>query len=142
MYIGKAKNLHKRVQQYFTPGSVRKQEMLVKAHTVESMSVANESEALYLESNLIKKYQPPYNSLLKGDNNYCFIKITKEDFPQILVTRQRKDDGAIYIGPKHQRHIVKEFLHYLRQILQFRISKPSEFNKGKLGSDFYFGLDR
>lgn len=142
LYIGKAKNLHKRVQQYFTPWSVWKQEMLHRAHNVEYMSVHNESEALYLESNLIKEHQPPFNSLLKWDNSYCFIKIPKEDFPPILITRKRSDDGAIYIGPKHNRNNIKEFLQYLRQVLKFRTMKASIFRQGKLDSDFYFGLDK
>lgn len=142
LYIGKAKNLHKRVQQYFTPGSVWKQEMLHKAVSVEYVCVHNESEALYLESNLIKEHQPPFNSLLKWDNSYCFIKIPKEDFPPILITRKRSDDGATYIWPKHNRNNIKEFLQYLRQVLKFRTMKASIFRQGKLDSDFYFGLDK
>ena len=142
LYIGKAKNLHKRVQQYFTPWSLWKQEMLAKSKSVEYVSVHNESEALYLESNLIKEHQPPFNSLLKWDNSYCFIKIPKEDFPPIMITRKRVDDGAIYIWPKHQRNVVKEFLQYLRQVLKFRTMKTSIFRQGKLDSDFYFGLDK
>lgn len=142
LYIGKAKNLYKRVQQYFTPGSIWKQEMLHRAHNVEYISVHNESEALYLESNLIKEHQPPFNSLLKWDNSYCFIKIPKEDFPPILITRKRSEDGAIYIGPKHNRNNIKEFLQYLRQVLKFRTMKASIFRQGKLDSDFYFWLDK
>lgn len=142
LYIGKAKNLHKRVQQYFTPGSVWKQEMLHRAVSVEYVSVHNESEALYLESNLIKEHQPPFNSLLKWDNSYCFIKIPKEDFPSILITRKRSEDGAIYIWPKHNRNHIKEFLQYLRQILKFRTMKASIFRQWKLDSDFYFWLDK
>jgi len=142
LYIGKAKNLHKRVQQYFTPWSIWKQEMIHRAHHVEYISVHNESEALYLESNLIKEHQPPFNSLLKWDNSYCFIKIPKEDFPPILITRKRSEDGAIYIGPKHNRNNIKEFLQYLRQILKFRTMKASMFRQGKLDSDFYFWLDK
>lgn len=142
LYIGKAKNLHKRVQQYFTPGSIWKQEMLHRAKNVEYVCVHNESEALYLESNLIKEHQPPFNSLLKWDNSYCFIKIPKEDFPPILITRKRSEDGAIYIWPKHNRNHIKEFLQYLRQILKFRTMKASIFRQGKLDSDFYFWLDK
>lgn len=66
LYIGKAKNLQKRVSQYFSPGSLRKQEMLTKAASVDFLVVKNESEALYLESNLIKKHKPFYNNMLKG----------------------------------------------------------------------------
>jgi excinuclease ABC subunit C len=97
LYIGKAKNLQKRVTQYFAPGSLRKQEMVAKATTLDFHSTKNESEALYLEDNLIKEYQPYYNNLLKADNSYVYIKITYEDFPQILITRKRLNDKAIYI---------------------------------------------
>jgi excinuclease ABC subunit C len=66
LYIGKAKNLQKRVSQYFVPGSLWKQEMLIKAASVDFLVVKNEGEALYLESNLIKKHKPFYNTMLKG----------------------------------------------------------------------------
>ena len=77
LYIGKAKNLFKRVTQYFAHGSVRKQDMMQKSEQLERIPVANESEALYLEDNLIKKHQPPFNNLLKGDGSYAYIKIPK-----------------------------------------------------------------
>ncbi|MDR0608140.1 MAG: GIY-YIG nuclease family protein [Candidatus Peribacteria bacterium] len=66
LYIGKAKSLQKRVAQYFAPGSLWKQEMLAKATSVDFLVVKNEGEALYLESNLIKKHKPFYNNMLKG----------------------------------------------------------------------------
>jgi excinuclease ABC subunit C len=97
LYIGKAKDLAKRVQQYFSPGSVWKQEMVSRATKVDFITVTNESESLYLEDNLIKQYKPPFNSLLKGDNTYIFVRITNEAFPQVLFTRKRKSDGSIYI---------------------------------------------
>ncbi|MFA7717723.1 MAG: GIY-YIG nuclease family protein, partial [Candidatus Absconditabacterales bacterium] len=140
LYIGKAKNLQKRVTQYFAPGSLRKQEMVAKATTLDFHSTKNESEALYLEDNLIKEYQPYYNNLLKADNSYVYIKITYEDFPQILITRKRLNDKAIYIGPKHNTQALKKFLQYLRQVLKFRGCGSTQFKKGKLCSDYYFGI--
>ena len=97
LYIGKAKNLQKRVSQYFSPGSLWKQEMLQKANTVDFLVVKNESESLYLENNLIKKYKPFYNNMLKGGNGYTYIKLTHHEFPQILLTRMKKNDKAIYV---------------------------------------------
>lgn len=97
LYIGKAKNLQKRVSQYFAPGSLRKQEMLVKADAVDFLIVENEGEALYLESNLIKKHKPFYNNMLKGGNGYTYIKLTHHDFPQVMTTRMKKNDKATYI---------------------------------------------
>lgn len=140
LYIGKAKNLQKRLQQYFAPGSLRKQEMLAQASTLDFHIVKNESEALYLEDNMIKKHQPYFNNLLKADNSYIYIKITKETFPQIITTRRKINDGATYIWPKHNTQHLKKFLQYLRQILQFRGCKNAQFKQSKICSDYYFGL--
>ena len=141
LYIGKAKNLVKRVQQYFNPNSLRKQDMLSHATQVEHIVVQSDNEAYLLESNLIKQYQPPYNSLLKWDNSYIFVKITNEDFGQISLTRKRRNDGSIYIGPKQNTQELKKLLQYLRTVYKFRTSKKSVFRLGKLDSDFHFGLD-
>ena len=140
LYIGKAKNLKKRVSQYFTPGSLRKQEMVSKAESLDFHSVNNESEALYLEDNLIKKHQPYYNNLLKADNSYAYIKITNESYPQIILVRKKINDGSTYIGPKHNTQNLKKFLQYIRQILQYRGCKTTQFKQGKVCSDYYFGL--
>jgi excinuclease ABC subunit C len=142
LYIGKAKNLQKRLWQYFSPNSLRKQEMLEKATKVDFLIVKNESEALYLEDNMIKQHQPFYNNLLKADNSYVYIKITKESFPQIFLTRKKMNDGSFYIGPKNDTIQLKRFLQYLRQILKFRSCKSTQFRQGKLCSDYYFGLCR
>ena len=142
LYVGKAKDLAKRVSQYFTPGSVWKQDMLTKAHRVDFIEVTTESEALYLEDNLIKTNNPEYNRLLKWDNSYVYLKITKEDFPQIFVTRMRKNDGCTYIGPKNNTWDLKKLMHYLRQIYKYRVMKSWEFRQGKLSSDVYFWLDK
>jgi excinuclease ABC subunit C len=66
--------------------------MLTKANTVDFVIVQNESEALYLEDNLIKTHKPEYNNMLKGSNSYAYIKITKEKFPQIYITRKKIND--------------------------------------------------
>ena len=120
LYIGKAKNLRKRIKQYFAHGSVWKQDMLMQAKSLDFITTQSESESLYLEDNLIKKHLPPFNRLLKSDNSYVYIKITNHHFPQIFVTHQRRNDGAIYVGPKHYRSELSKLLHYLRQILHRR----------------------
>lgn len=140
LYIGKAKNIQKRLWQYFAINSLRKQEMLQKATKVDFLMVKNESEALYLEDNLIKQHQPEYNNLLKADNSYIYIKITKEDFPQIVLTRKKINDGSVYIGPKNNTIQLKKLLQYMRQILKFRGCKTNQFKQGKLCSDYYFWL--
>ena len=104
------------------------------------MIVNTESEALYLEDNLIKKHKPVYNSLLKADNSYVYIKITKWPFPLLFVTRLRKNDGSIYIGPKHYTRELTKLLHYLRQIFHYRTCTENVFSKGKLCGDYHFGM--
>lgn len=140
LYVGKAKNLQKRISQYFSPWSVWKQDMVNKAHKIDFVVVNNESEALYLEDNLIKKNKPYYNNMLKADNSYCYIKITKHDFPQIFITRDKRNDGAAYIWPKHNTQELKKFIQYIRQIFQFRWCKDTQFRQWKLCSDYYFWL--
>ncbi len=141
LYIGKAKDLKKRVNQYFAPWSVRKQDMINKAKHIDFIEVTNESEALYLEDNLIKKHKPEYNRLLKADNSYAYIKITNEEFPQVYISRDRKNDKATYIGPKHNTKVLRKLLQYLRQVYKFRTEPKGKFNKGEVSSDFYFWLD-
>lgn len=71
--------------------------MLKKADAVDFLVVKNESESLYLESNLIKKHKPFYNNMLKGGNGYTYIKLTNQPFPQVMMTRMKKNDKATYI---------------------------------------------
>lgn len=141
LYIWKAKNLKKRVDQYFSPWSVWKQDMVNKASSIDFIVVNNESEALYLEDNLIKKHLPEYNRLLKADNSYVYIKITNEEFPLVILSRDRKNDKSTYIWPKHNTMILKKLMQYLRQIYKFRTSNNWIFNKWELSSDYYFWLD-
>lgn len=140
LYIWKAKNLKNRISQYFNPNSVWKQEMLNLAETVDFFQLKTESEALYLEDNLIKKHQPPFNNMLKWSNSYAYIKITNENFPQIIVTRNKIKDWSKYIWPKHNTRELKNFLQYLRYILKWRWCKKTEFKKWKLCSDYHFWL--
>jgi len=140
LYVGKAKNLRKRLSQYFNPGSVRKQDMLSKASDVEFLSCQSEQEALVLESHLIKTHYPPFNRLLKWDNSYVYIKITHQRFPQVFLTRYRSDDKATYIGPKNNTQELKKLIQYMRQYLQFRTCKDTQFKQWELCNDYVFGL--
>lgn len=140
LYIWKAKNLQKRVSQYFTPNSLWKQEMVAKASKVDFFVVANESESLYLENNLIKKHKPFFNCMLKWWNGYTYIKLTDSDFPQVLTTRNKRNDKATYIWPKHNTKELKKLMQYLRTILKYRTCPNSQFNQWKICSDFYFWL--
>lgn len=140
LYIGKAKDLKKRVSQYFNPNSVWKQDMLNKAEQIDFLETKTESEAIYLEENLIKENHPTYNNLLKWDNSYAYIKITNEEFPQIFLTRNKINDWSTYIGPKHNTKELKKFLQLLRQLIKFRGCKKTQFNEWKLCGDYFFGI--
>lgn len=141
LYIWKAKNLKKRVSQYFNLWSVWKQDMLNKAWKIEWIETVWEQEALLLENNLIKQNQPPYNNLLKWDNSYTYIKITNEDFPLIKFTRFKDLDWSIYIWPKPFKKDLQKLLQFFRQFLKFRVESKTVFEKWKLSTDYFFWLD-
>lgn len=103
IYVGKAKSLRQRVRQYFQearPADPKREQMLDAARDLEWIIVDNEKEAMALEDNLIKKFKPRYNILLRDDKTYPYIKLTvNEEFPRVYVTRRLKKDGAAYFGP-------------------------------------------
>lgn len=103
LYVGKAKSLRHRVKSYFAPSrpaDEKRDLMLASAREFETILVDNEKEAMALENNLIKRYQPRYNVLLRDDKTYPYIKLTlAERFPRVYVTRRLKKDGSRYYGP-------------------------------------------
>ena len=117
IYVGKAKDLHKRVAQYFVPADrlTRKTAVMVsKIADVQYTVVESEADALLLENNLIKQFKPRYNILLKDSKTYPWICITPEEFPRVFLTRRMIRDGSRYFGPYssvvHARNLV-EFIH-------------------------------
>ncbi|MBI4231921.1 excinuclease ABC subunit UvrC [Candidatus Peregrinibacteria bacterium] len=123
IYVGKAKDLSKRVKQYFQNNynhSTRTKKLLENVANIETISVDSELEAMLLEHNLIKQLQPKYNVIMKDDKTHVYIKITKEDFPRIQIVRQIEKDNARYIGPKSAAHKVKETLKVIKKIFPFR----------------------
>lgn len=103
LYVGKAKNLQARLKSYFTATDRLSQKtwaLVRKINEFEIIIVDNEHESLVLENNLIKHHRPPYNVLLRDDKTYPYFKITmNEKWPRVLMTRQRRQDGALYFGP-------------------------------------------
>ena len=100
IYVGKAKNLRRRVSSYFLPGrNIKTAALVEKIDSIDFVITGNEYEALILENNLIKKYSPHYNILLKDGKSYPVIRITKEDYPRIFKTRRIIQDGSRYYGP-------------------------------------------
>lgn len=101
LYVGKAKNLKKRVTSYFTKNndSHRIRVMVKKIHEIRHIVVSSETDALLLENNLIKKHQPRFNVMLKDDKTYPWICIKNERFPRVFATRRLVKDGSEYYGP-------------------------------------------
>ncbi len=123
IYVGKAKNLRKRVASYFfqTDSQSYKHHALVSKITdIKYVIVENESEALLLENNLIKEYQPRYNILLKDDKTYPWICIKKERFPRVFSTREYIYDGSEYFGPYTSGIMVKTLLDLIRHLYKLR----------------------
>ena len=126
IYIGKAKNLKKRVSSYFSRSKFEslKQKVLVnRISDVRYVVVNNESDALLLENNLIKKHQPRYNVMLKDDKTFPWICIKNEPFPRIFSTRKVVRDGSEYFGPFTSAYAVKILLSLIRQIYPLRTCK-------------------
>ncbi len=102
LYVGKAKSLRARVRSYFSEermADAKTGSLLAEARDIHYIEVDNEQEALALENNLIKQYQPRFNVLLRDDKTYPYIKVTAEKFPRVYVTRRVLKDGASYYGP-------------------------------------------
>ncbi len=128
IYVGKAKNLHRRVNSYFLPNRDAKTTALVaKIDHIDYIICGNEYEALVLENNLIKKYNPHYNILLKDGKSYPLIKITKESFPRVYKTRRILPDGAGYYGPYPAQEALNTYLELVRNNYPLRLcSGPLE----------------
>lgn len=121
IYVGKAKNLKKRVTSYFAKNQSGKTVVLLrKAADIRHIVVDNESDALLLENNLIKKHQPRYNILLKDDKTFPWICIKKEPFPRIFSTRNTIRDGSAYFGPYTSGLMVKTLIGLIRQLYKLR----------------------
>jgi excinuclease ABC subunit C len=122
LYIGKAKNLKKRVSSYFNKiHDSHKTNVLVKQIAdIKYIVVETEYDALLLENNLIKKHQPKYNILLKDDKTYPWIAIKHEDFPRVMVTRKPVKDGSIYFGPYASGTMMYTLLELIKELFKLR----------------------
>lgn len=122
LYVGKAKNLRKRVSSYFQKTHDRaKTTMLVKKiHDIKLLVVETELDALLLENSLIKQYQPKYNIALKDDKTYPWIIVQKEDFPRVEVTREVKRNGSNYFGPYANPKVMYTLLDLIKSIYPLR----------------------
>ena len=124
IYVGKGDNLKKRVSSYFYPRrkvSERIGMLVSKIRDIEYIQTATSAEALIYENSLIKQLSPKYNVALRDDKSYPILKLTvNEKFPRLLITRQKKDDGALYYGPYTSAKLLKEAVVILKQLFPLR----------------------
>ena len=126
IYVGKAISLKNRVRQYFQKNNktARIEKMVSLIDHFEYIVVENEVEALILECNLIKKYMPKFNVLLKDDKTYPYIKVTvKDEYPTVFMTRRKINDGAKYFGPYTSSSNVKEMIDFIKKYFKIRLCK-------------------
>ena len=137
LYVGKAKNLRKRVSSYFnkTFTNFKTYELVRRISTIEFTLVNSEQDAFLLENSLIKQYQPRFNINLKDDKSYPYIVIKKEPFPRVFLTRRKIDDGSEYLGPFTSVAKVRELISFIKSNVQLRTCKlnltPSNIAKKK-----------
>ncbi len=125
LYVGKAKNIRKRVSSYFnkTFTSYKTHELVNRIHRIEFTIVHSEQDAFLLENSLIKEFQPRFNINLKDDKSYPYIIIKKEPFPRIFLTRKKINDGSEYLGPFTSAGKVRELISFIRQYIPLRTCK-------------------
>lgn len=137
IYVGKAKNIRKRVSSYFAKNlsSYKTYELVQRIFRIEFTIVDTEQDAFLLENSLIKQFQPKYNIMLKDDKTYPYIVVKKEHFPRVFLTRNITRDGSEYIGPLTNVNRVKDILDFIRETIPLRTCKlnlmPSNIAKKK-----------
>jgi excinuclease ABC subunit C len=146
IYVGKAKNLKRRVASYFNrePDNGKTRVLVKKIQDIRHIVVNSEEDALLLENNLIKKYQPRYNVLLKDDKTFPWIVIRNEPFPRVYQTRQYIKDGSIYFGPYTSVMMVRALIELFRHLYPIRTCRlhltQENISKGKFKRCLEFHL--
>jgi excinuclease ABC subunit C len=126
IYVGKAKDLRKRVSSYFLSnirGNVKLEAMVAMINDVKYIVMETESDAFFLENALIKKYQPRYNILLRDDKTYPWICVRNEHFPRLLVVRKTPKDGSKYFGPYSDVSTIRFLLDLIKRLYSLRTCK-------------------
>ena len=138
LYVGKAKNIRKRVSSYFLSNhqhTLKTIELVQKIKDIEFTIVNSEHDAFILENELIKNYQPKYNINLKDDKTYPYIDIKKENFPRVFLTRRKIKDGSTYIGPFTNVLAVRELIDHIKHTIPLRTCTlpltPKNIEQGK-----------
>jgi excinuclease ABC subunit C len=143
IYIGKAANLRNRVRQYFQKSRMRdaKTDLLVaEIADTDWTELETEADALFLEAELVRRYLPRYNILLRDDKSQIYVRINyTSDYPTVTITRRPLDDGAEYYGPYSSPLAIRKALRYLRKAFPFAVSKPT--NQKRASLYYHLGLD-
>ncbi len=138
LYVGKAKNIRKRVGSYFIrqQDNFKTAELVRRIARVECTIVSSEQDALLLENALIKEHLPLFNIDLKDDKTYPYVVVKKEPFPRVFLTRKKIQDGSVYLGPFSSAGQVRELLELVREFIPLRTCRLSltekEINKKKI----------
>jgi excinuclease ABC subunit C len=148
LYVGKAKNIRKRVSSYFLSNhqhTLKTIELVQKIKDIQYTIVNSEHDAFILENELIKNYQPKYNINLKDDKTYPYIIIKKENFPRVFLTRRKINDGSTYIGPFTNVLAVRELIDHIKHTIPLRTctlplnKKNIEQGKFKVCLEYHLG---
>ena len=137
IYVGKAKNIRKRVSSYFTKTftGYKTHELVKRIDHIEFTIVDSEQDAFLLENSLIKQFQPKFNINLKDDKTYPYLVIKNEPFPRIFLTRNKINDGSQYLGPFTSVGKVRDLLSFIKEFIPLRTCKlnltPTNISKGK-----------
>lgn len=142
IYVGKAAVLKNRVRQYFQSSrdmDVKTRALVAEIHDTDWIETESEIDALFLESEMVKRYMPRYNILLRDDKSQTFVRIDmKSEIPYVCFTRNPADDGAEYFGPYYNGFVVKKAMRYLRRVFPY-YTKPVQPGK-RADLDYHIGL--
>ncbi|HCM51735.1 TPA: excinuclease ABC subunit C [Candidatus Saccharibacteria bacterium] len=146
IYIGKAANLRNRVRQYFHPSTslriadAKTASLIKEIADLDWTEVESEVDALFLEAELVRRYLPRYNIMLRDDKSLLYVRIDiKSDYPTVKLVRRPLDDGAEYFGPYLSSFSLKKALRYLRQAFPYAISRP--YSQKRASLYYHLGLD-
>jgi excinuclease ABC subunit C len=146
IYVGKAGSLRKRASSYITPRGLenpRLTELRERIDDVDIIVTANEVEALILEANLIKRFQPAFNVIFRDDKSYPYMVICSDDlYPRVMFTRGQRRKGCIYFGPFAHAGAVRETIETLRKVFPFRGCRQKEPGKNQIGPCLDFHIKR
>lgn len=139
IYIGKAKDLKKRLSSHFKAKEGKSKVIVEEADSVEIILLDNEKEAFILEANMIFEYKPKYNAMLKDTQVYPYIRVSNDEIPYVEMVRSRKGDGKFY-GPFTNVQFTRQLLEVLRKVFKFRTCRRDMSKVTKPCMDFHLGL--